>query len=690
MPWMPLDRFDDPSIPKLHNLKRADRAGFEVPPTVWSLARDLESGPPAPPSDFPCIVRSGSPTEDTRTTSNAGQLLSLAVHDPGEFADALRRVVAALPRDESGPLGAVFVQPLIRAEVAGVTFFDGFYYEETSAAGSNAELTQGLARGDVRRDHLRRGRAHDAWLVRLRQTFGGSIDIEWAFPHDGSDRKVPMLLQVRPALFPIRRNETLSLANHKEILGDPPSPWMTGILAEAGQTVLGFFAEVDPEVATWHEPYAVELGERAWLNLSGIFRLLDHWGMPRTMVTESFGGAIDDGPADARPIPRRLARKAVTLARKGLHDLAGIAGIGRCFRRVDAEIDAAKTLADLYRANVRALEIAIRTNFAIGSILSVVSRLRRPLGLAQVARVVTHDMMSEYAELAARPDVSNRLLGLDAWLARFGHRGPLESDPARPRFAEIREALRADLARAPSPPPTPSPRASWLLAAIGRPFFLPDEIRERFRDRLMRRWQVIRARILEEAAKAVDAGHLDAPDDAFMLRDSDLEADPSTWRARVADRKILIDEARRMDLPSTASRDAIEAAIARSRLNDGAPDPAHPDLFRGIGLGSRVVVGTAVRVGELAALLAGGPLPSSPILVAATLEPSWAIVFPRFAAAVVELGGELSHASILLREAGIPAVVNAPGSFRSIADGDTLRVDPVTGTVRIEPMPPSR
>jgi phosphoenolpyruvate-protein kinase (PTS system EI component) len=73
-----------------------------------------------------------------------------------------------------------------------------------------------------------------------------------------------------------------------------------------------------------------------------------------------------------------------------------------------------------------------------------------------------------------------------------------------------------------------------------------------------------------------------------------------------------------------------------------------------------------------------------PELVVDTLEPSWAVVFPRFSAVVAELGGELGHASILLREAGIPAVVNARGTYRAIADGDLVRVDPAWGEVRVE------
>jgi pyruvate,water dikinase len=96
------------------------------------------------------------------------------------------------------------------------------------------------------------------------------------------------------------------------------------------------------------------------------------------------------------------------------------------------------------------------------------------------------------------------------------------------------------------------------------------------------------------------------------------------------------------------------------------------------------VSGTAVRAQELKSLLNGKALPDRPVLIASTLEPSWAVIFPRFAAVVAELGGELSHAAILLREAGITAVVNAEGAFQHIADGDRVRVDPVRGEVVIE------
>src|SRR5438270_6873173 len=119
MPWLPLHQFRDNAVPKLNNLRRAAAAGLRVPPTWWlpaAVAVQESAGAPPPGLTEPLILRSGSPTEDTRTTSNAGQLLSLVVHRREEFAAHLARVVEALPCDAAGRrLGAVFAQPLIQA-----------------------------------------------------------------------------------------------------------------------------------------------------------------------------------------------------------------------------------------------------------------------------------------------------------------------------------------------------------------------------------------------------------------------------------------------------------------------------------------------------------------------------------------------------------------------------------------------
>jgi phosphohistidine swiveling domain-containing protein len=680
VPWRPLARFRDISVPKLDNLRRAEAAGLRVPETWWLPATDAAGVTVPPPSlaSQPVIVRSGSPTEDTQATSNAGQLLSLAVRETGDFAESLARVVAALPRGNRGaPLGAVFVQPLVTAEEAGVAFFDGFYWERTTAAGGNEGLTSGLDRGEVVRGHLARDDPWSQWLTAVHRPFrkeAPRIDVEFA-----RDARGWILLQVRPALFQVVHNETLSLANHKEILGDPPSPWIVSVLIDAGREVLSFFAAVDPEVGRWGEAYAVELADRAWMNFSFFFRLMDHWGLPRSFITEGVGGE-GGGPADRRVLFGRFVRKSPRLILLQIRNLAVIARIRREFSRLDSRIATASGLADLHQACAEGLGLALRANFAINGALSGVTRMRRFLCVRGAARVITQEMMEEYSRLAALSDPVARESALDVWLIRYGHRGPLESDPVRPRFAELRDVLLKDLDAtvAAGSPPIPS-RSPSRPGFFGRPWFLLDETRERFRDELMRRWQRLRTAILEEGRRLASAGELDSPEDVFYLRRADLG---SSLKESAAAGRERVAHASALDLPLTASRDMIQATVLRVERSQAAAEGRR--TFPGIALGPAVVEGRAVKADDLVSLLGRpGDLGPDAILVVPALEPSWAVIFPRVAGVVAEIGGELSHASILLREAGRPAIVNCAGIYKAIAPRDRLRLDGGRGVVEV-------
>jgi pyruvate,water dikinase len=72
------------------------------------------------------------------------------------------------------------------------------------------------------------------------------------------------------------------------------------------------------------------------------------------------------------------------------------------------------------------------------------------------------------------------------------------------------------------------------------------------------------------------------------------------------------------------------------------------------------------------------------VLVAETTDASWSPLFLRASAVVVERGGPLSHAAILARELGLPAVLNAAGACQ-VLDGRRLLVDGSAGIVVIEP-----
>ena len=71
------------------------------------------------------------------------------------------------------------------------------------------------------------------------------------------------------------------------------------------------------------------------------------------------------------------------------------------------------------------------------------------------------------------------------------------------------------------------------------------------------------------------------------------------------------------------------------------------------------------------------------ILVAPFTDPAWSPYFLPAAGVVMDLGGILSHGSIIAREYGIPAVVNIGPAPRIIKTGQMLGVDGDCGVVTI-------
>jgi pyruvate,water dikinase len=71
------------------------------------------------------------------------------------------------------------------------------------------------------------------------------------------------------------------------------------------------------------------------------------------------------------------------------------------------------------------------------------------------------------------------------------------------------------------------------------------------------------------------------------------------------------------------------------------------------------------------------------ILVCPITAPAWGPVFGTIQAAVSDIGGVMSHAAIVSREYGMPAVVGTGNGTTAIRTGDRVRVDGDTGEVTI-------
>ncbi len=69
------------------------------------------------------------------------------------------------------------------------------------------------------------------------------------------------------------------------------------------------------------------------------------------------------------------------------------------------------------------------------------------------------------------------------------------------------------------------------------------------------------------------------------------------------------------------------------------------------------------------------------VLVARYANPMWTPLFANASAVVVDAGGTASHAAIVAREYGIPAVMGAGDATVRLRDGQRVLVDGTRGTV---------
>jgi len=75
------------------------------------------------------------------------------------------------------------------------------------------------------------------------------------------------------------------------------------------------------------------------------------------------------------------------------------------------------------------------------------------------------------------------------------------------------------------------------------------------------------------------------------------------------------------------------------------------------------------------------------VLVAGTTTPAWTPLFVIASAVVTDIGGPLSHGSIVAREYGIPAVMGTGEATRRIQNGQIVTVDGSNGVVELlDPM----
>jgi pyruvate,water dikinase len=112
----------------------------------------------------------------------------------------------------------------------------------------------------------------------------------------------------------------------------------------------------------------------------------------------------------------------------------------------------------------------------------------------------------------------------------------------------------------------------------------------------------------------------------------------------------------------------------------GGDDDDDASTVRGYAASPGVVEGIArvlLNVNDI------GQIREGEVLVCPVTAPSWGPVFGKIAAAVSDIGGTMSHAAIVAREYGMPAVVGTGMATTRIKTGDRVRVDGDRGVVTV-------
>lgn len=324
----------------------------------------------------------------------------------------------------------------------------------------------------------------------------------------------------------------------------------------------------------------------------------------------------------------------------GLVEQTGIGDVGRLSGSGGAEMLIVEDIWRASRGELSAVEVANRHGYhgpLEGEISSLVWR-ENPVPLEK--------MIAAYRD---RPDSES----------------PIEREArARAGLPDLQKALLAQI------PPAQRPAVRMLLRYAAKTVPLRGVGKASFLQAL----DVARAGARQLGALMAADHRIDAPDDVFYLTLDELLTElPPDARDRIAARRAKREEYLAMRLPASW-RGTPEPIVVTDTL--AAPNG---DVITGIAASSGTIEGTVrvVRDPSFAEVEPGE------ILVAHTTDPSWASIMFVSAALVVDIGGVISHAAVVARELGIPAVVNTRCGTDILRDGDRVRVDGTKGTIEI-------
>ncbi|GEP26469.1 hypothetical protein E3O11_12930 [Cryobacterium levicorallinum] len=167
---------------------------------------------------------------------------------------------------------------------------------------------------------------------------------------------------------------------------------------------------------------------------------------------------------------------------------------------------------------------------------------------------------------------------------------------------------------------------------------------------------------------------------------------PDYWPGEVERRRAIVDALQQqrpqpaLNTPPAVITEPFTLmlwGITSDQIKNWLGDSDAPEgEFRGMAASSGVAEGPARVISSSDQL---SEVREGDILVAPVTAPSWGPIFGKIRATVTDIGGMMSHAAIVCREYGMPAVTGTGTASAQITTGQWLRVDGNNGTVTIVP-----
>ncbi len=191
-------------------------------------------------------------------------------------------------------------------------------------------------------------------------------------------------------------------------------------------------------------------------------------------------------------------------------------------------------------------------------------------------------------------------------------------------------------------------------------------------------WPQLRRMLTEVGRRLERAGVINKPDDVYWLHRFEIDESLGSLADQVERRKELWRGQRRATPPQLLPKGGW--GDMWRRWMPAASEEQTGDVIKG-------TAGSAGTITAPARVLAGpqdfGQMQPGDVLVASITTPAWTSLFAMASAVVTDIGGPLSHSSIVAREYGIPAVLGTAVATRRISSGQLIRVDGDAGTVSL-------